>query len=87
MKWQILHEKQIFLHRLLNLNDKDKKPSPDDPEHNCLLLIRPGIDFLNCTYGYVPKETRLSVDEQMCSTKINGYMKQNLSSKSKTQGF
>lgn len=75
------------IRQYLHFNDKYKKPSHDDPERDRLYLIRPVIDRLNMTFGSVPKKERLSVDEQMCSTKMGSYMKQYLPNKPKKWGF
>ncbi|XP_036345682.1 piggyBac transposable element-derived protein 3-like [Rhagoletis pomonella] len=65
----------------------EKIPARNDPLHDRLYLIRPVIDTLNKTFGSIPTEQRLCIDEQMCSTKIGSFMKQYLPNKPKKWGF
>lgn len=75
------------IRQYIHFNDKEKRPSRNDPTCDRLYLIRPVIDSLNCTFGSIPKMAKLSVDEQMCSTKMNSYMRQYLPNKPKKWGF
>ncbi|XP_046805712.1 piggyBac transposable element-derived protein 3-like [Lucilia cuprina] len=75
------------IREIIHFNDKDKKPSRDDPNRDRLYLIRPIIESLNRNFGSVPKLSRLCVDEQMCSSKIGNYMKQYMPNKPKKWGF
>lgn len=75
------------IRELLHFNDKSQMPDRNDPNRDRLYLIRPVIDTLNRTFSTVPKLDRLSVDEQMCSTKMGSYMKQYLPNKPKKWGF
>uniref|UniRef100_A0A2H1VR69 SFRICE_028309 n=1 Tax=Spodoptera frugiperda TaxID=7108 RepID=A0A2H1VR69_SPOFR len=56
-------------------------------QHNRLQKIRPIINDLNNRFAAVPLEQRLSLDEQMCATKIGHYMKQYLPNKPHKWGF
>lgn len=75
------------IREFIHFNDKNSQPSSDDPHRDRLYLIRPIIDTLNKTFGSVPKQDRLCVDEQICSTKIRSYMKQYMPNKPKKWGF
>lgn len=75
------------IRQYLHFNDKEKNLPRDDPKRDRLYLIRPVVDSLNHTFGSVSKLARLSVDEQMCSTKMSSYMKQYLPNKPKKWGF
>ncbi|XP_022124841.2 piggyBac transposable element-derived protein 4 [Pieris rapae] len=52
-----------------------------------LYKIRPVIKHLNERFATVPMNQRLSVDEQMCSTKIGHFLKQYLPKKPHKWGF
>lgn len=56
-------------------------------QHDRLHKIRPIINDLNNRFAAVPLEQRLSLDEQMCATKIGHYMKQYLPNKPHKWGF
>lgn len=58
-------------------------PAIDHPEHK----IRPVINHLNERFATVPMDQRLSVDEQMCSTKIGHFLEQYLPNKPHKWGF
>ena len=75
------------IRELLHFNDKETMPNRNDPSRDRIYLVRPIVDTLNRTFNSVPKLSRLSVDEQMCSTKIGNYMKQYLPNKPKKWGF
>lgn len=69
------------------MNDDTNHLPADHPQHDRLDKIRPVIDFLNRKFTSVPVEHRLSLDEQMCATKIGHSMKQYLPNKSHKWGF
>lgn len=54
----------------LHFNDNDTNLGPNDPKRDKLFKLRPIIDHLNTKFGTVPKEKSLSIDEQVCATKI-----------------
>ena len=58
-------------------------PDRNGNNRDRLYVIRPIIDTLNGTFCTVPKLNRLSVNEQMCFTKIVSYNKQYLPNKQK----
>ncbi|XP_039287948.1 piggyBac transposable element-derived protein 3-like [Nilaparvata lugens] len=60
----------------LHLNDNSTALPVTDPNHDRLHKIRPVIDHLRKKFDSVPKEENLSVDEQICATKVRHYMKQ-----------
>ena len=49
--------------------------------------MRPLVDTLNKTFSNVPKLDRLTVDEQMRTSKIGSYIKQYLPNKPKNRGL
>lgn len=59
----------------------------DQPGHDRLHKIRPLVDFFNNKFSSVPLEQHLSIDEQMCSTKVRHYMKQYMPMKPHKWGF
>ncbi|CAK1592496.1 unnamed protein product [Parnassius mnemosyne] len=72
---------------VLHFNDNTTHLPQDHPNHDRLHKIRPVIDELNTRYATVPLEQRLSLDEQMCATKMGHYMKQYLPNKPHKWGF
>ncbi|CAG4974240.1 unnamed protein product [Colias eurytheme] len=52
-----------------------------------LFKIRPLEEMLNCQFGKVPLDQRLSIDEQMCATKMSHYIKQYMPNKPHKWGF
>ncbi|CAH2101145.1 unnamed protein product [Euphydryas editha] len=56
-------------------------PGREHPQHDRLYKIRPIISHLNEKFASVPMEQRLSIDEQMCATKVAHFMKQYLPNK------
>ncbi|CAH2101135.1 unnamed protein product [Euphydryas editha] len=59
----------------------------DHPDYDRLLKIRPPEETLNCQFGKVPLDQRLSIDEQMCATKMSHYIKQYMPNKPHKWGF
>ncbi|CAK1597986.1 unnamed protein product [Parnassius mnemosyne] len=72
---------------VLHFNDNTTHLPQDHPNHDRLHKIRHVIDELNTRYATVPLEQRLSLDEQMCATKMSHYMKQYLPNKPHKWGF
>lgn len=75
------------IRRCIHFNDNSNLIPFTEPGHDRLYKIRPLIDILNNRFSSVPLEQHLSVDEQMCSTKIRHYMKQYLPKKPHKWGF
>lgn len=75
------------LKSLLHFNNNDSLLPSDHPRHDKLHKIRPVIDYLNNRFALFPIEQRLSIDEQMCATKISHYLKQYLPNKPHKWGF
>lgn len=75
------------LKSLLHFNNNDSLLPSDHPRHDKLHKIRPVIDHLNNRFALFPIEQRLSIDEQMCATKISHYLKQYLPNKPHKWGF
>lgn len=71
----------------LHFNNNDLHKPIGHPEHDRLYKIRPVIKHLNERFATVPMNQRLSVDEQMCSTKIGHFLKQYLPKKPHKWGF
>ncbi|XP_036345520.1 uncharacterized protein LOC118754739 [Rhagoletis pomonella] len=59
----------------LHFNDNTKCLPRSHPDTDRFLKIRPVVDALNEAYAKVPLETRVCVDEQMCSTKARNMLK------------
>ncbi|KAL0852114.1 hypothetical protein ABMA28_000354 [Loxostege sticticalis] len=72
---------------LLHFNNNDSLLPSDHPRHDKLHKIRPIIEHLNNRFSLFPIEQRLSIDEQMCATKISHYLKQYLPNKPHKWGF
>lgn len=64
------------LRRILHFNDNTLHKPVDHPNHDKLHKLRPVIDYLALKFSSVPMEQRLSVDEQICATKISHFLKQ-----------
>lgn len=75
------------IRQMFHMNDNNKHWPPDHPQHDRMHKIRPVIDHLNKKFITVPFEHRLSLDEQMCATKIRHFMKQYLPNKPHKWGF
>lgn len=71
----------------LHFNNNELHKPIAHPEHDRLFKIRPVIKHLNERFATVPMDQRLSVDEQMCSTKIGHFLKQYLPNKPHKWGF
>ncbi|GFS66291.1 DDE_Tnp_1_7 domain-containing protein [Nephila pilipes] len=75
------------IRQYLHFIDNDKHLPRDHPNHDRLHKIRPIYDELNKNFAKVPLERHLSIDEQICSTKVRHYMKQYLPMKPHKWGF
>lgn len=71
----------------IHFNDNDRHFPTSHPNHDRLHKLRPIIDHLNRRFGSLPYEQRLSVDEQMCATKMGHFLKQYLPNKNHKWGF
>lgn len=72
----------------IHFNDNDQHKHVDHVDHDRLHKIRPIIDHLNNEFSArAPSEQRLSLDEQMCASKIGHFMKQYLPNKPHKWGF
>ena len=58
------------------MNDDSKHLPIDHLQHDRLHKVRSVIDYLNKKFITVPFKHRLSLDKQVCSTKIKHFMKQ-----------
>ncbi|CAF4821509.1 unnamed protein product [Pieris macdunnoughi] len=56
------------------------------PNYDRLFKIRPLEEMLNCQFGKVPLDQRLSIDEQMCATKMSHNIKQYMPKLNPTRG-
>lgn len=65
----------------LHFNDNSKLPSKDSADHDPLYKIRPIVNHFNEKFQSVPMTQRLSVDEQMCATKMKTFLRQYLPDK------
>ncbi|XP_053969881.1 piggyBac transposable element-derived protein 2-like [Anastrepha ludens] len=55
----------------IHFADGSKRPSRDHADYDILYLVRPIIKHMNVRFSSVPMSQRLSVDEQMCGTKMS----------------
>lgn len=69
------------LRSIIHFNDNSKELPRDNPDRDKLYKIRPIIDILNNRFNQVPLDQKLSIDEQMCATKMSHYIKQYLPNK------
>lgn len=56
--------------KLLHFNNNDNHKAIGEPGHDRLLKIRPVIGELNSKLSSISMEQCLSMDEQMCATKV-----------------
>lgn len=77
----------IKISNAIHFNSNDGFLPKDHPQHDKLYKIRPVIESLRERFGTIPMEQKLSIDEQMCATKIGHYMKQYLPNKPHKWGF
>lgn len=75
------------IRRFIHFNNNDTFIPRDQAGHDRLHKIRPVIDFLNDKFSSVALEQNLSIDEQMCSTKVRHFMKQYMPMKPHKWGF
>lgn len=75
------------LRQFIHFNDNSQFITRSEPGHDRLHKIRPLIDFLNAKFNAIPLEEHLSIDEQMCSTKVRHFMKQYMPMKPHKWGF
>lgn len=75
------------IRQILHFNDNSLHLPPEHPNHDRLHKIRPVVEHLNLRFKSVPFDHRLSLDEQMCSTKLSHFMKQYLPNKPHKWGF
>ena len=73
--------------RILHFSNNENIKLKSDPMHDRLYKIRPIVNQLVKNFQKVPFEARLSVDEQICATKIRSYMKQYNPMKPNKWGF
>lgn len=71
----------------LHFNNNETIIPKDHPDHDRLHKIRPLIEHLNERFCSIPLESSLSIDEQMCSTKVRHFMKQYMPNKPHKWGF
>lgn len=75
------------IRQFLHFNDNSQFIARNEVGHDRLFKIRPLIDHLTSKFNKIPLEEHLSVDEQMCSTKVRHYMKQYMPMKPHKWGF
>ncbi|CAK1582202.1 unnamed protein product [Parnassius mnemosyne] len=63
------------IRQYLHFNDNTKCLHRTHPDSDRIFKIRPVVDALNESYGKVPLEKQLRVDEQICSTKARNMLK------------
>ncbi|CAK1578837.1 unnamed protein product [Parnassius mnemosyne] len=75
------------MRKLLHFNNNDDHLPVDHVQHDRLHNLRPIITHLNEKFSSVTIEQRLSIDEQMCATKVGHFLKQYLPNKPQKWGF
>lgn len=75
------------IRQILHFNDNNTHLPCDHPQHDRLHKIRTVVDHLNERFRSAPFDHRLSVDEQICATKLRHFMKQYLPNKPHKWGF
>lgn len=75
------------IRRILHFNDNEKHLDVNHPKHDRLHKLRPIIGHLNDKFASIPLDQRLSIDKQMCATKIGHFLKQYLPNKPHKWGF
>ena len=75
------------IRQFIHFNDNTKHLPQGNHSHDRLHKIRPLIDHLNLKCSKVPLEAHLSVDEQLCSTKVSHFLKQYIPMKPFKWGF
>lgn len=71
----------------IHSNNNETHLPREHPQHDRLYKISPILSHLNEKFATVPMEQRLSIDEQMCATKVAHFMKQYLPNKPHKWGF
>lgn len=72
---------------ILHFSDNSQMLSRDNPKYDKIFKIRPLVDELNMKFGQIPPENCLSLDEQICATKVRHHLKQYLPMKPNKWGF
>lgn len=75
------------IRNILHFNNNENHLPVSHPHHDKLHKVRPIIEHLNAKFSSITIEQRLSIDEQMCSTKIGHFLKQYLPNKPHKWGF
>lgn len=75
------------IRQYIHFNDNQTFIPRDQPGHDRLHKIRPVVTHLNKKFQSIALEQHLSIDEQMCSTKVKHYMKQYMPMKPHKWGF
>lgn len=75
------------LRSTLHFNDNSKQPKAEDPNYDKLYKLRPVLDYLNKKFLSIPMNEYLSIDEQICATKIRHHMKQYMKDKPHKWGY
>lgn len=76
-----------MIRKYLHFNDNELAVPKDDIRHDRLHKIRPILDSFNERCAQVPLEESLSVDEQMCATKVKHFLKQYMPNKPHKWGY
>lgn len=75
------------MRKLLHFNNNNDHLPVDHAQHGRLHKLRPVINHLNEKCSSVTIEQRLSIEEQMCATKVGHFLKQYLPNKPNKWGF
>lgn len=75
------------IRRFVHFTNNETFISRDQPGHDRLHKIRLLVEFLNNKFSSISLEQHLSIDKQMCSTKVRHYMKQYMPMKPHKWGF
>lgn len=75
------------IRRYLHFNDNSQDLPRNNSDRDRLFKVRPLIDRLNEKFSSVPMEENISLDEQLCPTKVISYQKQYLPLKPHKWGY
>lgn len=71
----------------LHFNNNENEIRRGEPGHNKLYRIQPVIDSLLDSFVSIPMEECLSIDEQMCATKVRHHLRQYMQNKPHKWGY
>lgn len=76
-----------IIRHFLHFNNNNTMLDKDNQNFDRLHKIRPLVNHLNSKFSIIQCRKCLSVDEQLCATKVRSYLKQYLPEKPHTWGY